>query len=175
YLDDGTSGMEVDGNIFYKAGSPGTYHFGAIHINGGTDNIFRNNYFIDCGQAFSNSQWKDQQWKNVIADQGISKIYRPGVDVRSSLYTGKYKHLAKVSDTVNLVNRMNYSYNSLCYHVGTFSTGAGLTHNNPVVTQQDPGFANAGAGDFSLSVTPSALRQASDWKPVPFNRIGLKK
>src|SRR5258708_3291987 len=56
YLDDGSSGMEVDGNVFYKSGSAGTYHMGAVHVNGDSDNTFRNNYFIDCGQAFSNNQ-----------------------------------------------------------------------------------------------------------------------
>jgi len=175
YLDDGSSGMEVDGNVFYKAGTAGTYHFGAIHVNGGSDNNFRNNYFIDCPQAFSNSQWKDPQWRNVISDQGIAKVYRPGVDVHGDVFTKKYPYLTRLTDSVNLASRMNYSYNTLAYNVDVFSTGAGLSHKNPVITREDPGFANAANADFNLPSPPPALRQASDWKPIPFRDIGLKK
>ncbi|MBS1662895.1 MAG: right-handed parallel beta-helix repeat-containing protein, partial [Bacteroidetes bacterium] len=35
YLDDGTCGIEADANVFYRCGGQGTYHFGAVHINGG--------------------------------------------------------------------------------------------------------------------------------------------
>ena len=174
YLDDGSSGMEVDGNVFYKAGTAGTYHFGAIHVNGGSDNTFRNNYFVECQQAFSNSQWKDPQWRNVISDPSIAKVYRPGVDVRSAVYTKKYPYLNRLTDSTNLASRMNYSYNTLAYKVGVFSTGAGLSHKNPVITTEDPGFANIANNDFTLSAPPPALKQASDWKAVPRD-IGLKK
>lgn len=174
YLDDGTSGTEVDGNIFYKAGTGGSYHFGAVHVNGGSDNTFRNNYFIDCPQAFSNTQWKDQQWKNVISDPGIAKVYRPGVDLHADVYKQKYPWLERLTDTNHLANRMNYTYNTLAYKVGIFSAGAGYTHKNPLVTQTDPGFANSVNGDFTLSKAPPAFQQAGDWKPAPFKEIGLR-
>lgn len=175
YLDDGSSGMEVDNNVFYKAGTAGTYHFGAVHINGGSDNIFKNNVFIDCPQAFSNSQWTDKMWRDFITSPTNGKTYRPGADVHSSLYTQKYGHLNRLLDSTNLAHRQNYTYNTLVCNVGVFSVGASLVHKNVVTTKDDPGFADRNNHDFTLTKVPAELQQAGDWKPVPFKEIGIKK
>ena len=175
YLDDGSSGMKVDGNIFYKTGTGGTYHFGAIHINGGTDNTFRNDYFIDCDRAFSNSQWTDQKWKSLVTDSSIARVYRPGVDIRSALFQQKYPHLAKMADSNALTPRQNYTFNILTYNVGVLSSGAGITNKNPYIAHDDPGFADKANADFTLTRTPSQLSQAADWKPVPFREIGIQQ
>lgn len=175
YLDDGSSGMEVDDNIFYKAGTAGTYHFGAIHVNGGSDNIFKNNYFVDCPQAFSNTQWSDKQWHDYITSAAIAQTYRPGVDIHSQAYANKYAHLKRLTDSNNIATRQNYSYNSLVCNVGTFSTGASFVHKNVYTTTGDPGFADKNHGDFTLTNIPAALSQAGDWKPVHSREIGIKK
>src|SRR5258708_4920456 len=175
YLDDGSSGMEVDGNVFYKSGSAGTYHMGAVHVNGGSDNTFRNNYFIDCGQAFSNNQWSDKQWKDLITSDQIAKTYRPGIDIRSDVYAQKYSHIARLMDSNTLATRQNYTFNTLVYKVGVFSTGAGYAHKNVFMATGDPGFADLDKPDFTLTKTPAALQQSGDWKPIPFEEIGIKK
>ena len=177
YLDDGSSGMEADGNVFYKCGSPGTYHMGAVHINGGSDNIFRNNYFIDCNQAYSNSQWTDQHWKELIgAEKDISKVFRPGIDIHSDVWAQKYKHINRLMDTTSSTpTRQNYTFNTLVYKVGVFSAGTSYVHKNVVTATDDPGFANLNQLDFTLTKTPAALQQAADWKPVPFAEIGIRK
>lgn len=174
YLDDGSSGMEVDGNVFYKAGTAGTYHFGAIHVNGGSDNIFKNNEFIDCPQAFSNTQWTDKQWKDLITSSSIAQTYRPGVDMNSPAYANKYAHLKRLTDSNTIATRQNYSFNSLVYNVGVFSAGASFVHKNVYTATSDPGFADPGKGDFTLTKTPAPLQQAGDWKPTPFREIGIK-
>jgi len=173
YLDDGSSGMEVDGNVFYKAGTAGSYNFGAVHINGGSDNIFRNNYFIDCHQAFSNSQWNDKQWKELISNP--TKRFNADVDMRSEAFTRKYPYLKKVDDSVNLVNRQNISFNTLTYNVAVLSGGASYVHKNVVNTTTDPGFADARNKNFTLNTVPSVLKQAGDWKPIPFGQIGRQE
>ena len=174
YLDDGSSGMEVDGNIFYRSGTAGTYHFGAVHVNGGSDNNFRNNYFIDCPRGFSNSQWTDEKWRGFITDAGIAKTYRPGVDLNAAVYTKKYPWLARLTDSNTLATRRNYSFNTLAYNVDVFSVVASFVHTNSFITQQDPGFADLNKPDFTLTKTPPAFQNAADWKPVPFREIGIQ-
>jgi len=105
YLDDGGSGMEVDGNVFYKAGTPGTYHMGAIHINGGGNNYFRNNYFIDCHQAFSNTQWRDTDWKTFTADR--TNRFNSHINYRSDVFAKKYPDVVKLMDSTNIAPRQN--------------------------------------------------------------------
>jgi hypothetical protein len=172
YLDDGSSGMEVDGNVFYKAGSPGTYHMGAIHINGGGNNYFRNNYFIDCHQVFSNSQWKDTDWKVFTADR-TKRLYSH-IDFRTDAYAKKYPALIKLMDSTNIAPRQNFSFNTLTYNVAVFSVGASLVHENIVATTEDPGFADIRNKNFTLTKVPAALKNAPGWKSIPFDQIGKK-
>jgi hypothetical protein len=172
YLDDGASGVEVDGNVFYKSGTAGKYNFGAVHINGGSDNKFRNNYFVDCHLAFSNSVWKDQQWRSFIGDAGVAKQYRPGVDMRSAAFA-KYGHLSRLTDTSSATpQRMNYTFNTLTYNTPVLGSTANLTHRNQLVASQDPGFTDISKKNFTLNKTPASLQQASDWKPAPFAQMG---
>jgi hypothetical protein len=175
YLDDGASGVEVDGNIFYKSGTPGQYNFGAVHINGGSDNNFRNNYFVDCHLAFSNSAWKDQQWRSFVGDAGVAKQYRPDVDLKSAAFT-KYRHLSRLTDTSSTTpQRMNYTYNTLTYNVPVLGSTPNLTHQNQQEMKQDPGFADLANKNFTLTNIPASLRGASDWKPAPFLQMGRQK
>ncbi|WP_431216569.1 hypothetical protein ACQ86N_19415 [Puia sp. P3] len=44
-----------------------------------------------------------------------------------------------------------------------------------VRSDSDPGFADARNKNFTLQSPPSALQQASDWKPVPFAKIGRQE
>ncbi|MES1250219.1 MAG: hypothetical protein ABUL46_06010, partial [Chitinophaga rupis] len=155
-------------------GTSGSYHFGAIHINGGSDNIFKNNYFIDCPQAFSNNQWNDKQWKDFITSTSNAKTYRPGIDIHSGAYAQKYAHIKRLTDSNNLATRQNYTINTLVVNVPVFSAGASYVHKNVVTDNGDPGFADRKA-DFTLTKIPAALRQAGDWKPIPFREIGVKK
>lgn len=173
YLDDGTSGIEADENVFYRCGGQGTYHFGAVHINGGGENFFRNNYFISCQKAFSNTQWNDNQWKTFVADN--NKRMNTENVVRRDLLVQKYPHLRKMADSTSAPQRQNYTFNTLTFQVGELSSGNGFAHQNVVNSSQDPGFENTGGKNFTLRSVPAALRQAGDWKPVPFNQIGPRK
>ena len=173
YLDDGTSGIEVDNNIFNRCGTAGTYSFGAVHVNGGSDNTFKNNQFIDCRQAFSNTQWNDKDWKDLISNP--NKRFFPDVNQRSEVFLKKYPWLKKVDDTVNLVQRQNHLYNNLMVRVQEPGTSTGLVHHNMVKSDSDPGFTDARNKNFTLQSPPSALQQASDWKPIPFAKIGRQE
>lgn len=175
YLDNAISNVEVSSNIFYKAGTPGSYHFGAIHANGGGNNYFKNNYFIDCYQAISNSPWNDKAWLASITGANNVKRYYADVDIRSDPYVKKYPQLTKLADSNKIAARQNYSLNSLAYDVNVFATALSLIQKNTYTTNQDPGFADAARGNFALLKLPSELERANDWKPIPFNKIGPTK
>jgi hypothetical protein len=175
YLDDGSSGTEVDNNIFYEACSSGTYHYGAVHINGGGNNVFRNNYFIDCKQAFSNSQWNDQQWRAFITNPANLSRFTPEVNIRSDIYMKRYPELAKMADSNSIAPRYNYTINTLAFNVGKFSVGSSFVDKNAFITNEDPGFADAPKANFTLIKYPEVLKAANDWKPIPFSQIGLRK
>jgi hypothetical protein len=132
YFDAGAGGATIDDNVFFKAGSIGEYGFGAIHINGGTNNTFAGNYFIQCDKAFSFTRWGNPT-----------------------------------------TPALNTSDNTLVWQVNTFSTGGGYVHKNTVTVTRDPGFEDAAHGNFMLKKAPEALEQAADWKPIPFNKIGI--
>ncbi|HXO76951.1 MAG TPA: right-handed parallel beta-helix repeat-containing protein [Puia sp.] len=124
YLDDGSSGMDVNGNIFYRCGTAGSYHFGAIHVHGGSDNVFMNNQFIECHQAFSISPITDDQWKSIVSDPNIEKSYRAGVDLHSAPYA-KYKHLARLMAPGAAPARINNITNTKTYKVDVITAGGG--------------------------------------------------
>jgi hypothetical protein len=175
YLDDGTGGMHINSNIFYKASTPGAYGFGAIYINGGANTSFANNYFIDCDKAFSSALWTDKQWRVFVTKPDITRRFLKDVNVYSEVYKRAYPGLTSLVDSTTMASRQNFSYNTLAYRVGTFSTGAAVTHQNVFNTNTDPGFADPAAGNFTLTGHPAALQQAKDWKPIPFSEIGPKK
>ncbi|TDX01772.1 right-handed parallel beta-helix repeat-containing protein [Dinghuibacter silviterrae] len=172
YLDDASEGMQVNCNVFYKCSTPGTYNFGVIHVNGGSDNTFRDNYFIDCNKAFSNSQWPDKVYRAAITDAGHLQQYYSKVDIRSSVYQQKYPQLARLTDTVHLATRQNYTYNSLCWNVSVYADKTSYVNTNVYMTSQDPGFKDAARKDFTLLNAPPQLAQAQGWQPVPFAQIG---
>lgn len=169
YLDDCTSGMQVTGNVFYRCGSTGTYHFGAVHVNGGSNNVFRNNYFIDCGTAFSNTRWSDQQYKALV-----SGPYNASADIHSPAFMKRYPYIAALTDPAHLPVPKNFTYNTLLYKTGAFGTPPTFVNQNTVTLSSDPGFADAAAGNFELKVTPPPFKGVADWQPVPFSQIGLK-
>jgi hypothetical protein len=167
--------MDIDGNVFYKSGTSGSYRFGAIHINGGSNNYFRNNYFIDCNQAFSNNQYPDAQWRIYLTNPVKAKIFSTALYLHSDAFIKAYPWLIPLTDSNTIATRVNYIFNSLAYNVNVFAVGSSLVNKNVFSTNQDPGFADLAKGNFTLVKYPAALSQSNDWKPIPFSEIGLKK
>jgi hypothetical protein len=160
-LDDAISGIEVRGNIFYRSAS-GRAGFGGLQIHGGKDNLVINNIFADSRTAISLSPWKEQRWRDYVA-KAMDKLDAP-------LYLARYPDLAKLSENynVNLI-RSNLVYD--CQEYLRRDSGRNKLQDN-LVTKDDPGFAQAAAGDFRLKTVPPALRQIN-FEPIPFDQIGL--
>lgn len=174
YFDDGSGGMKVTDNLFYKCGSPGEYKFGAVYIHGGHGNIFENNAFINCPTAFSNIPWDDSRWKQYVVGPLMKQRLLQEVDITSPAYLSAYPELKNFTDTVVLSRRANYTNNSLVYN-GELSNGSSYVHNNAFVTDQNPGFADIADKDFRFKPSPEVLKNLPGFRPIPFEKIGIQR
>ncbi len=88
-FDDVISGMVVYGNVFIRAASG---HFGAININGGRDNVFDNNLFIDCKYGITGG-WRHKHKHWLDTEQGLKKDA-----YQTPLYLQRYPEMANMLD-----------------------------------------------------------------------------
>ena len=172
YMDDGSGGMIVDQNLFSASGSGG---FGAVHVNGGGNNKFDNNIFVQCDKAFSNQPWNEEQWRSLyFRNPGYFKKLTQTVDIRSAVYTSQYPFLKDFFDTTTAHPRINTINNTICYQVKVFYTGSGYTATHSLQTNDDPGLAKAGQPGFELPPVPAEVKQWPNWRPVEWDKIGNK-
>lgn len=87
-LDDSISGVLVTENVFHRAS---TGPFGAIHVNGGKDNVFARNVFIECGRALSFTPWDRLKFERFVRDRFAAFI-------DSELYARTYPFMDTMLD-----------------------------------------------------------------------------
>ncbi len=122
YIDDGSGGIIVHDNVFYKTGNPGHYGvFGAVYVNIGFDNRIFNNTFIDCKTAVGHNPPTEKDWLKMLNGPLFKFRMYEDVDVRSEIYGKKYPELEQYEN--NTSRRLNYmEYNWL---VGTQTVSFG--------------------------------------------------
>jgi hypothetical protein len=187
YPDNGTMGVLVEENVFYKFG-PGEFSYTrAIGGNGFAYVVVRNNMFIDCeivyDQSFYLNTWGrkahlprfEKKWKELFA----------GYDLATMPHGKKYPEILRffkedhVFPEGNLFER-NLVYNPAlkCAHDGAFITRGGpRTHikdSDNWIAEKDPGFVNLEKMDFRLKEDAELLKQIKGFKPIPFKEIGLR-
>ncbi|MFT4031269.1 MAG: right-handed parallel beta-helix repeat-containing protein [Siphonobacter sp.] len=190
YIDDGSGGINVNNNVFFNCGSSGEYPFGAIHINGGSNNSFDNNYFINCKRAFSMSSWSDEKWKRVMFSNEMKKKLTSDADINSNLYLQKYPYLKGFFDENNIKPRINTITNTIAYKVGSFTSNIkGFRQSNIIVTDTNPGFVNVSNKNFNIILNKNVKLNnvknnqslgsdkinIKDIRPIDFNKIGPRK
>jgi hypothetical protein len=162
-FDDAISGMLVYGNIFYRTAN-GT--MGGININGGRDNIIDNNIFADCRRGVSGG-WD----ANSVAWKWIREGKAPADFYTDASYLARYPAIAGMEQGSGI----NHLWRNVFYNCGrefpAKRSGLDLLANG-VFRNADPGFVDAGHGDFDL--TPDAALFATvGFKPIPVAEIGL--
>ncbi|NQU22713.1 MAG: right-handed parallel beta-helix repeat-containing protein [Candidatus Nealsonbacteria bacterium] len=162
-LDDAISGTLVHGNVFYRC-SAGRLGFGGVQIHGGKENRIENNVFVDCMAAISFSPWGEARWKQFVA----AALDSPEID--KTLYLTRYPQLATLAEDhdVNTVAR-NLAYR--CTEFLRRDRGYTKATDN-LVTDDDPGFADAARGVFRIEGEPAALKRIG-FQAIPFDEIGL--
>ena len=100
-LDDVISGMEIYGNIFYRAANG---HFGGVQINSGRDNVIDNNLFIDSKHGITGGWYPSNEMWRVIRDNHV-----PAAFIMSPLYYQRYPEMVRMMDN----NGTNHSWRNL--------------------------------------------------------------
>ncbi len=181
YIDDGSGGIKVRNNVFLHCGTGSandnsTFGFGAIHINGGSDNDFLNNIFINDKIGLSGGLWSNDRWVQYLNSDFIKKVTTKDVNIFSAPYQKSYPFLKNFFDPNR--TRNNTVRNSLAYNVPHFS----IPQNNIVtnlyteqsaVLQSKNNLAEI-VDYFTKNAYPAAVRSWTDWSPVDFAAIGIQ-
>ncbi len=184
YLDDGTCGATIFGNVLYKAAT-----YGAVYSNAGQDNIVRNNIFIESyGPAVHmKSMWYDfakGQIKQYFGPDGIfRRRLTKSVDIYTPPYSTRYPQLMNfldlMADSITYIgmrplrNIMEWNVVYNCPEVLRL-TGpyAAFEARNNLVTRDDPGFVDEVRMNFELRDDAAVYKKLKGFQKIPFARIG---
>lgn len=176
YPDDGSSGLLVSGNVFYRCGHAGQVCMGAFFANGGKDHVIENNIFVDCRIAVGLMLMPPGGWLEIVREppgglRGMHKALYETVDIRSELYRGRYPALAELEGhpSRNIIRR------NLAVRCGVLVTPEerqAIADNWR--TDRDPGFADAARLDFTLAARSEAFARIPGFEPIPFREMGLR-
>jgi hypothetical protein len=170
YHDDGACGMEVTGNIFYKAGSR------TIMIGGGNDNVYRNNIFIDCPLAFHLDN-RLQGWaKSSLDKDGIFEKRLAAVNYKQAPYSTAYPKLSNYFEDTPGLPKRNFIDNNIFVDVKMIHNGnpAWSYIGKCYTACGDPGFVDADKLNFELKPESEVFKLLPGFKAIPFCKIGLQ-
>ncbi len=89
-LDDVISGMEIYGNIFYRAANG---HFGGIQINSGRDNVMDNNLFVESKHGITGGWYPSNEMWRLIREG-----HPPAAFILSPLYYARYPEMKQMME-----------------------------------------------------------------------------
>jgi len=175
YCDDGSCGMLIEGNVFYKTG------LRTIIFGGGLDHKIINNIFVDNTKILFVGSYI---WSNLDyyldEDKGIFKHRLNHVGYNKPPYSTKYPKLANYFDREpeickdNLMkNNVVWGYKEYIMKLGKHLDNWGTEENN-FIAEEDPGFVDAENMDFNLKESSIVFKEIPEFKKIPFDKIGLK-
>jgi hypothetical protein len=170
YHDDGACGMEVTGNVFYKAGSR------TVMIGGGNDNVYRNNIFIDCPLAFHIDNRLMGWAKSFVARDGLFEKRLQAMRYQQSPFASAYPATVRYFDDSVGWPKRNFIEGNVFVGVKTITNGKAEWSNigKNLTLWGDPGFVNMSKMDFDLKPTSEIFKLMHDFKVIPFNQIGIQ-
>ncbi len=185
YLDDGTCGTTVFGNVFYKVAT-----YGTVYSNSGQDNVVKNNIFISSyGPAVHlKSMFYDFAKNSIKTFFGPDGIYRnrltKSVNIYKPPYSTRYPEMHDYLDLmpdgktyVGMRPRRNIMEWNLVYNcpetLRLTAPYAQFDTLNNYVTNQDPGFIDREHLNFQLHDSSIVYKKMKGFKKIPFSKIGL--
>ena len=176
YFDDGDGGDFVTGNVFFRCGEPGRGSFGTVFSHGGFDLLADNNVFIECKRPLGSAPWPYKRYMDFLADPMYRKLLVDDVDITSETYTKRYPELVGFLTMPETRVRVSQAVGNVLVMCGSVSSGNWqVPADQNVITDKDPGFVNAAAGNFALRPDSLVFKQLPNFKPIPFAQIGLYK
>jgi len=173
YLDDGTSGQIIYGNVIYKTGRPARAKMGGIFVHGGKDNLIINNVFVDCELAIGFTPWSQDRWEKFLVTADMKTRLYEEVDVNTSLYQERYPLLSRLSEGAG-INKIRNNLVVNCDEFVAQKEGQEVDHilSNNLVISQDPGFADWKEENFQLPAKASVFEEIPNFQYIPFDKIG---
>jgi len=174
YLDDGDVGDRIVGNVFFRCGEPGKGNFGSVFSHGGHDNTVDGNLFIECRRAIGSSPWSDKARKKHAETFDWRRLLLEDVDIARPPYTTRYPWLIGYWDMLPDRPRQNRARQNVFVMCGEISSGNWTwSPEENLVTDRDPGFRDAAAGDFRLDTDAAKGGPLAAIARIPFARLGL--
>jgi hypothetical protein len=173
YIDDGSGGITIDGNIFNNAINPGPFNFGAVFIHGGKDNVCTNNLFMNCRIAFGITPWNNKKWHEYVNSPIVRERIFKHVDINAAIYREQYPELKYLGDTLSV--RVNTASNNIFFKGTQPDNGReGFNLINNVKINEAPAIQNVVfKHNFESRYTP--MINCINFKRIPFERIGIKR
>jgi hypothetical protein len=160
-FDDVISGMLVYSNVFIRSASG---HFGAININGGRDNVFDNNLFIDCKAGITGGWRPNHQLWEKAANHSRADF------IQNELYLTRYPEMKRMLDK----NGQNFSWRMAMIDCGTPVSQKGNFDILALGTwgRSEEAIAAVGRERGNVSAD-SDLALRLGIRPIPVEEIGL--
>ena len=192
YLDNGTHGVEVFGNVFYRNLGRTVKPWGRsqLGITGGHNHVIANNLFIDNPGVISvnNPEGKFGDGNSFTNALGIFRSYdsmlRKDVDVTVPPYSTKYPEFYATYVGVAVKKDTNTPLYNRFYNNAVIGDNEGIPpsrypdkdyhHDNPEI-DTDPGFVNEAQGDFTLRPDSVVFKQIPGFQPIPFEKMQRAK
>jgi len=184
YLDNGTHGVEVFGNVllrnFGRTVEP--WGTGQIGITGGHDHVVANNLFIDNpGVKIGDGNTFTKTFAELSRNDAM---LRKDVDVTTPPYSTKYPEFYATYEGVVVKKDPNTPLYNRVYNNALIGDNKGVTpsrypdqdyrHHN-VEINTDPGFVNEAAGNFALRPDSVVFKQIPGFEPIPFEKMQRAK
>jgi hypothetical protein len=170
YHDDGACGMEVTGNIFYLAGSR------SVLIGGGSDNVYRNNIFIEGSMAFHLDN-RLMGWAKANLDKGgIFQKRLEAVNYKQAPYATAYPKLKNYFEDNPALPKRNFIENNLFVNVKMLHNGSAQWSyiGKNYFSFDESMFVDYSKMNFALKTNADVLKKMPEFKAIPFDQIGIK-
>ena len=173
YLDDGTTGQVIYGNIFYKTGKPAGAKMGALFLHGAKDNLIVNNIFIECEIAVGFGPWKQDRWENFLVSGDMKDAMYGDVNIRDSLFYQRYPNLQRLPKGAS-VNRVFNNLSVNCEQFLSFPKGRFVEQirSGNWETTNISVFKNYEEADFQLKKESEVFEMIPLFQAIPLDEIG---
>lgn len=172
YLDDCFSGVTVYGNLFVRAGR-------SAMIGGGRDNTIENNIFVD-GSPAVHVDSRGKSWAaKYFVDNGEWHIFENLArwNPTQPPYSVRYPQLVRLREDDPALAKGNRILRNISVGGKWREMQDGLDDKLVLFEENyvgtDPGFVDAGKGDYRLKADSPVWKLG--FKPLPYGEMGLRK
>lgn len=176
YLDDAMSSANAYGNVFYKV-------WRAFHIGGGRDHSIRNNMIVNGTESikYDDRAYRRDPWFAGTMDResGTLFVRLHKMPYQTETWKSEYPKLVNILEGDPGIPSGSVIENNVIFRTKPMEL-ADIVQQQSIVQQnlmlgpeQDPGFSDTSALDFSLTKDAIIYDRLPGFKEIPFEKIGL--